>query len=59
MRSFFFAGNHPEMIHLHKELSKRRDKRLELASRKRSYEISNVAKRRRVDEDATWSWWKV
>ncbi|RDB14807.1 hypothetical protein Hypma_016582 [Hypsizygus marmoreus] len=35
------------------------DKRLELASRKRSYEIGHVTKCMRMDEDATWSWWKV
>lgn len=53
------TGTHPELLHLHRELSNRRDKRLELATRKRSYEIAHVAKRRRTDEDATWSWWKV
>jgi hypothetical protein len=47
------------MIHLQRELLKRRDKRLELATRKREFEIANVTKRRRTDEEATWSWWKV
>ena len=47
------------MQHLQKELTKRRDKRLELASRKRSYEVANASKRRRADEDGVWSWWKV
>lgn len=47
------------MTHLHEELSKRRDKRLELAARRRDYEIVNLTKRRRLDEDAVWSWWKV
>lgn len=47
------------MIHLQRELLKRRDKRLELATRKRAFELANVTKRRRTDEDATWSWWKV
>lgn len=55
----FHLGTHPELIHLHKELSRRRDKRLELATHKRSFEIENVAKRRRSDEEATWSWWMV
>jgi len=32
---------------------------LELASRKRSYEVSNATKRRKADEDGVWSWWKV
>jgi hypothetical protein len=52
-------GSHPELIHLHTELSKRRDKRLELATRKRAYEMTSVGKRRALEEDATWSWWKV
>lgn len=52
-------GTHPELIHIQKELLKRRDKRLELASRKREYELANIAKKRRIHEDATWSWWKV
>ena len=56
---FFFVAAHPEMQHLQKELTKRRDKRLELASRKRSYEVANASKRRRADEDGVWSWWKV
>ena len=38
---------------------KRRDKRLELASRKRSYEVANASKWRRADEDGVWSQWKV
>ncbi|KAL6302269.1 hypothetical protein BKA93DRAFT_818568 [Sparassis latifolia] len=52
-------GTHPEMLHLHTELSKRRDKRLELASRRRDYEVSNVTKRRKLDEDAVWCWWQT
>jgi hypothetical protein len=52
-------GVHPEMIHLQKELSKRRDKRLELASRKRSYEVANATTRRKADEAGLWSWWKA
>ena len=52
-------GTHPELIHIQKELLKRRDKRLELASCKREYELVNVAKTRRVNEESIWSWWKV
>ncbi|KAI0059908.1 hypothetical protein BV25DRAFT_993268 [Artomyces pyxidatus] len=48
---------HPEMMHLHTELAKRRGKRLELAERRRSYEVANSLKRRRASEDAVWSWW--
>ena len=47
------------MQHLHEELSKRRDKRLELARLRRDYEVVNVTKRRKLDEDSVWSWWKV
>lgn len=50
---------HPEMLHLQTELSKRRDKRLELASLRRDYEVASVTKRRKLDEDGVWSWWKV
>ena len=41
------TGIHPELIHLDEELSKRRDKRLELASRHRTYEVSDAANRKR------------
>ncbi|KAF9563837.1 hypothetical protein CPC08DRAFT_306116 [Agrocybe pediades] len=47
------------MLHLQKELSQRRDKRLELASRKRSYEVANATTRRKADESGVWSWWKA
>jgi hypothetical protein len=39
------------MQHLQKELTKRRHKHLELASRKWSYEVANASKRRKADED--------
>jgi hypothetical protein len=52
-------GSHPELLHLHSELSRRRDKRIELAARRRSYEIANILKRRRAEENAVWSWWMV
>jgi Sds3-like len=57
--AYYYVGTHPELIHLLAELSKRRDKRLELASRKRAYEIANVTKKRVLEENATWSWWKA
>ena len=53
------AGVHPELIHLDEELSKRRDKRLELASRRRTYEVNDAVKRKRAAGNAVWSWWKV
>ena len=46
------------MLHLQTELSKRRDKRLELAARRRDYEVVNLTKRRRLDEEGVWSWRK-
>src|SRR6266511_4183358 len=57
--NFTSSAVHPEMQYLQKEMTKQRDKRLELASRKRSYEITNAMKRRKADEDGVWSWWKV
>ncbi|KAF4603050.1 hypothetical protein EYR38_003455 [Pleurotus pulmonarius] len=56
--SLVMDGTHPELIHLHAELSSRRDKRIELATRKRQFEVTSVTKRRKLDEHATWSWWK-
>ena len=53
------TGIHPELIHLDEELSKRRDKRLEVASQRRTYEINDTMKRKRAAENAVWSWWKV
>uniref|UniRef100_A0A0W0F0Y7 Uncharacterized protein n=1 Tax=Moniliophthora roreri TaxID=221103 RepID=A0A0W0F0Y7_MONRR len=52
-------GTHPELIYLQSELSRRKDKRLELAARKRTYEFSHVSRKRKLEEDATWSWWKA
>ncbi|KAH9020619.1 hypothetical protein EDB84DRAFT_563210 [Lactarius hengduanensis] len=52
-------GTHPESLHLHSELSRRRDKRIELAARRRNYEVANVLKRRRAEENSVWSWWML
>ena len=57
--TFTSPAVHPEMQYLQKEMTKWRDKRLELASRKRSYEVTNATKCRKADEDGVWSWWKV
>ena len=54
-----FSAVHPEMQYLQQEMIKQRDKRLELALRKCSYEIGNATKCRRADEDGVWSWWKI
>ncbi|KAF9269507.1 hypothetical protein L218DRAFT_1072343 [Marasmius fiardii PR-910] len=51
-------GTHPEFIYLQNELSRRKDKRLQLAARKRAFEFSNISRKRKLDEDTIWSWWK-
>src|SRR6266702_7365810 len=56
---FIHLGTHPESSHLHSELSRRRDKRIELAERRRNYEVGNILKRRRAEENSVWSWWMV
>ncbi|KAH8102158.1 hypothetical protein BXZ70DRAFT_906139 [Cristinia sonorae] len=50
---------HPEMLQLQTELDKRRSKRLDLAARRRDFEVANITKRRKLDEDSVWSWWKT
>ncbi|KAJ3746340.1 Sds3-like-domain-containing protein [Lentinula detonsa] len=52
-------GEHPELIYIQSELLSRKNKRSELAERKCTFEIANITKRRRIDEDATWSSWKL
>ncbi|KAI0298330.1 Sds3-like-domain-containing protein [Multifurca ochricompacta] len=52
-------GSHPELLYLHSELSRRRDKRMELAARRRNYEVANILKRRHAEENAVWSWWML
>jgi hypothetical protein len=32
---------------------------MDLAARRRSYEMANILKRRRTEENAVWSWWMV
>jgi hypothetical protein len=32
---------------------------MELAARRRSYEVANILKRRHAEENAVWSWWMV
>ncbi|KAJ3774341.1 hypothetical protein FB446DRAFT_787035 [Lentinula raphanica] len=57
--SLVSSGEHPEMIYIQSELLLRKNKRLELAERKCTFEVANITKRRRLDEDATWSSWKL
>ncbi len=52
-------GTHPEQLHILRELSRRKDKRLELAAKKKEYELASITRKRKMDEYATWSWWKV
>ena len=53
------TGIHPELIHLDKELSERRDKCLKLASKRRTYEVGDATKWKRAAKNVVWSWWKV
>ncbi|KAG9307984.1 Sds3-like-domain-containing protein [Chiua virens] len=52
-------GTHPELHHVQNELAKRRDKRLMLASKKRTYEIDAVMKKRREEETWCWEGWDI
>jgi hypothetical protein len=54
-----YEGTHPEVLHLQNELKKRRDQRIQFASRKRTLEIENITKRRDAEDAAVWSTWKV
>jgi hypothetical protein len=54
-----FTGTHPEYVYLQSELSRREAKRKELAARQRTYDIALVTKKRKMDEDFIWGWWKV
>ncbi|KIY51082.1 hypothetical protein FISHEDRAFT_71376 [Fistulina hepatica ATCC 64428] len=51
-------GIHPELTHLQNELLKRRDKRIELATLRRTYETECVLRKRRHTETGIWSWWE-
>ncbi|KAF8452556.1 Sds3-like-domain-containing protein [Boletus edulis BED1] len=53
------SGTHPELHHLQNELTKRRDKRLMLASKKRTYEIEALARKRREEEAWCWEGWDI
>jgi hypothetical protein len=53
------AETHPELLHLQLELSTRRDKRLELAARRRAVEGSSVRVKRPDDQNSVWESWKV
>ena len=48
-------GINPEFVHLDEELSRGRDKRLELAFRWRTYEVNNAMKMKPAAENAVWS----
>ncbi|KAF8525210.1 Sds3-like-domain-containing protein [Hysterangium stoloniferum] len=51
-------GTHPELLHLQLELSTRRDKRLELAARRKEYEETSIRSRRRDEQNTVWEWWR-
>jgi hypothetical protein len=52
-------GTHPELLQLQAELGRRRDGRLELADRRRAFEVANAYKKRKANDDAVWTWWIV
>lgn len=52
-------GTHPELHHLQDELTKRRDKRLMLAERKREYEIGALERKRKEENVNVWDHWEV
>jgi len=41
------------------ELSSRRDKRLEVATRRREFDEANITRKRRTEQSNVWEWWKV
>ena len=53
------SGTHPELHHLQDELSKRRNKRLMLAERKREYEIGTLERKRKEGDTNVWNHWEV
>ena len=55
--NFTSSAIHPEMQYTKGD--DQTEGRLELASRKQSYEMTNATKRRRADEAGVWSSWKV
>ena len=50
---------HPELLHFMATLSQRRERRISLASLRRKYDEDFIHKKRKADEDAVWSWWRV
>ncbi|KAH7883007.1 Sds3-like-domain-containing protein [Phlebopus sp. FC_14] len=54
-----WEGTHPELQHLHAELTKRRDKRLTLAAKKRIHEVKAAERRRREEERREWEEWQI
>ncbi|KAI9567780.1 Sds3-like-domain-containing protein [Boletus coccyginus] len=52
-------GTHPELHHLQSELTKRRDKRLMLASKKRTYEIETLTRKRCAEDAWCWEGWDI
>ncbi|KIM60512.1 hypothetical protein SCLCIDRAFT_944283 [Scleroderma citrinum Foug A] len=53
-----WEGTHPELHHLQDELTKRRDKRLMLAERKREYEIGALERKRKEENVNVWDHWE-
>jgi hypothetical protein len=52
-------GTHPELLHFLTTLSQRKERRTKLASLRRDRDKEWIHKKRKADEDAIWSWWRV
>lgn len=56
--SLIWEGTHPELHYIQEELTKRRDKRLTLAERKRRYEVHTLERKRKEEEASIWDNWE-
>lgn len=56
--SLIWEGAHPELHYIQEELTKRRDKRLMLAERKRRYEVQALERKRKEEEAGIWENWE-
>ena len=52
-------GTHPELLHFLTTLSQRKERRTKLASLRRDRDKEWIQKKRKADDDAIWSWWRV
>lgn len=52
-------GTHPELLHFLSTLSQRKERRIKLASLRRKQDEQWIRRKRKADDDAVWSWWRV